>query len=73
MVTIIRGAILYFISNISSFNSEILPRLLPFITLLFAISGYIIYAITSKDHPQAGFYLLPCRYWEIIVDNSTFC
>ena len=50
---------------------KFLPRLLPFITLLFAISGYIIYAITSKDHPQASFYLLPCRYWEIAIGSTT--
>lgn len=49
---------------------KVYPRILPTICLIFTILGYCLYSTHSPDHPQASFYLLPCRFWEIAIGCS---
>jgi peptidoglycan/LPS O-acetylase OafA/YrhL len=49
---------------------KVYPRILATICLIFTILGYCLYSTHSQDHPQASFYLLPCRFWEIAIGCS---
>jgi peptidoglycan/LPS O-acetylase OafA/YrhL len=47
-----------------------MPQHFAKITLIATILGYITFAYNAKAHPNAAFYLLPSRFWELSMGCS---
>ena len=46
------------------------PSLLPFTTMVISFLGFILFSYFSPKYPNATFYLMPSRFWELSIGCS---